>query len=93
MSRIRRGTGGGLEDFDVLHDDDTDIDLFSGGAGASHAGSPRPRRGDKGKAAWQRVDERREIKALKAQLEDWDDWDGNWPDESRDDALDAPSSL
>lgn len=83
MSRLRRRTDGDLEDFDALHDD-IDVEFLADTAGDGR--HRRHERAAKHKAAWQRVDERNEIRLLREQLEDWDDWDANWPGGTFDEA-------
>lgn len=78
MSRLRR-RGGDLDDFDA-YQNETDIDFLET-AGEDRRGG-RLERATKHKAAWQRVDERSDIRRLREQLEDWEDWGANWPDES-----------
>lgn len=77
MSRLRRRTDGDVDEFDAFQDGDIDIEFL-----ADTAGAGKQKRAAKGKAAWQRVDERREIRLLREQLEDWDDWDENWSGET-----------
>ena len=84
MSRLRRRTDGDLEDFDAIHDD-IDVDFLGDPAGEDR-GRQRHGRAVKHKAAWQRVDERREIRLLREQLEDWDDWGESWSDEAFEEA-------
>lgn len=76
MSRLRRRTDGDLVDFDAIHDG-VDVDFLGDTAGDNRE-RQRHGRAENHKAAWQRVDERKEIRLLREQLEDWDDWGEDW---------------
>jgi hypothetical protein len=81
VSRPTHRTDAENADFDFLTDGDAEIELFADSAGGGKNARPS-RKGIKPKAAWQRVDERKDAKLLRAQLEDWEDWDPRWPDGS-----------
>lgn len=79
MSRVTRRDGGHLDDFDVFSDGDNEIDFLGNANDIRHG--PKSRSSAKRKAAWQRVDERREHEQLRAELADWEDWDVSFADD------------
>ncbi len=67
---------------DQLTDSESDVGLLADTAGHGKGGS-QAGKGARLKAAWQRVDERKDAELLRAQLQDWEDWDPSRPDEVR----------
>lgn len=79
MSRVTRRSGGHLDDIDVFSDLDNDFDFLGDMDASRHRAKGRV--SAKHRAAWQRIDERRELEQLRAELADWEEWDLSLADE------------
>ena len=68
MRNPKDGPGQGIEDVELFFDPEFDPDTFV--EAMSEDTVPVQER-----AAWQRLEEWREARALRAELADWEDWD------------------
>lgn len=59
-----------FDEFEPFADRDFELN-----GGASSALGSRARAGSRRQAAWQRLEEQREVRRLRRELEDWEDWD------------------
>lgn len=66
MSKPKRESDD-LDEADLLYDEQLNVDDFLDNQGDRSARRQR--------AAWQQVEERNDVRRLRAQLEDWDDWE------------------
>jgi hypothetical protein len=67
MSRVKPTTDDDFDDFEAFDKDfDVDADLLS--SAGEHARSRK-------QAAWQRLEQRKDVRRLREELEDWEDWD------------------
>jgi hypothetical protein len=68
MSKPKRPTGD-LDDTELFYDDQLDVDGFLDTMGSKAAKEARP------KTAWRLLEERNDVRRLREQLQDWDDWE------------------
>lgn len=66
MSKPKRESDD-LDEADLFYDEQLNVDDFLETQGDRSARRQR--------AAWQQVEERNDVRRLRAQLEDWDDWE------------------
>jgi hypothetical protein len=66
MSKPKRETDD-LDEADLFYDEQLSVDDF--------LNTQVDRSARRQRAAWQQVEERNDVRRLRAQLEDWDDWE------------------
>lgn len=70
MSRAKRNTDDDCDDFEPFADKDFDVGDLMPRPGA-HGSKAHPRK----QAAWQRLEQHKDVRRLREELEDWEDWE------------------
>jgi hypothetical protein len=69
MSKRKR-TSGDLDDTELFYDEQLDVDGF-----LDNMGKPAREKPLETRSAWRLLEERNDVRKLREQLEDWDDWE------------------
>jgi hypothetical protein len=72
MRKAKREMDDDFDEFEPFADRDFELD-----GGASSMLAAKNRAGSRRQAAWQRLEEQRDVRRLRRELEDWEDWDSS----------------
>lgn len=77
MSKARKRPGDDFDEVDLFYDDDLDLEAFIDSMEAESVRRAVRKSRRRGRASWQMVDDLRDARLLREQLQDWEDWNEN----------------